>query len=139
MYDFLMGYIKHTEDDKTNTLIDLDPAAIDLSHHMYSPWLRGNWYIETEPDIFSFNFLGHVGKFMVVGKNIRVFDSNYPSGEYSVRFEDGSTPRFQITTGNGYSLSLIHIFCWITSMKMSRCRRKPAGVFCAKSPGRFIP
>ena len=103
MYDFLMGYIKHTEDDKTNTLIDLDPAAIDLSHHMYSPWLRGNWYIETEPDIFSFNFLGHVGKFMVVGKNIRVFDSNYPSGEYSVRFEDGSTPRFRITTGNGYS------------------------------------
>lgn len=23
--------------------------------------------------------------------------------------------------------------------EMSRCRRKPAGVFCAKSPGRFIP
>ena len=34
---------------------------------------------------------------------------------------------------------LQHPFCWITSMKMSRCRRKPAGVFCAKSPGRFIP
>ncbi|WP_418408735.1 hypothetical protein [Alistipes sp.] len=45
----------------------------------------GNRNIEAEPDIFSFNFMGHSGKFMFWGnRRIVVFDTNEPKGNYII-------------------------------------------------------
>lgn len=53
---------------------------------------------ETTPDIFSFNFCGHSGKFIITHKGIKVFNTTHPSGEYKVDISRNIT----ITTGNGY-------------------------------------
>lgn len=53
---------------------------------------------ETTPDIFSFNFCGHSGKFVITHAGIKVFNTARPSGEYKVDISKNIT----ITTGDGY-------------------------------------
>lgn len=75
-------------------------------------FLRGidgkNLLYETAPDIFSFKFGDHAGKFILgANRKIHVFATNHPSGEYRVEFKysDDTYPELIsiiITTGNGY-------------------------------------
>lgn len=45
----------------------------------------GSKNVEAEPDIFSFNFMGHSGKFMFWGNNrIVVYETSSPKGNYTV-------------------------------------------------------
>lgn len=54
----------------------------DTSGYFY-PMGREN--VEAEPDIFSFNFMGHSGKFMFWGNNqIVVFETSSPKGNYII-------------------------------------------------------
>lgn len=59
---------------------------------------------ETEPDIYSFRFLDHSGKFIMTPNGVYFFDTSHPQGTYKLDVElSGSTsPRFTITTGDGY-------------------------------------
>lgn len=70
---------------------------------------------ETESDVYSFNFLGHTGKFVIGddGEAI-VFDSNHPAGEYKIDMSDMEGYWFpldglSITTGDGYRYDFGHI------------------------------
>ena len=62
------------------------------------------------PDIFRFSFLDYTGEFMLTPDGeIKVFNSNHPSGEFSITYELGfPTPsdtlksEIIIKTGNGY-------------------------------------
>jgi hypothetical protein len=56
-------------------------------------------YYETTPDIFTFNFCGHSGKFLTTHAGTHIFNTNHPSGEYKIDFLRN---RITITTGDGY-------------------------------------
>ena len=68
----------------------------------------GNFFIETEPDLFTFNFLGHRGNFKQYEGRIHIFDTTSPEGEYQVEIIDFQHEPFsrgvkiQIITGDGY-------------------------------------
>ena len=62
---------------------------------------------ETESDIYMFSFPGHTGKFVIGDTgNVIVYDTERPSGEYSVILDEYGTSTFQskitIRTGDGY-------------------------------------
>lgn len=65
--------------------------------------------VETNPDMFAFNFLGQTGKFMLNDEGtFTVFDTSHPEGEYKIEILSfghtypNKTVRIQITTGDGY-------------------------------------
>ena len=65
-------------------------------------------YIDTKPDLFTFNFLGHKGHFMLNEGDVPIFDTSKPEGEYQVEIlsfgyqAPNYTVRIRITTGDGY-------------------------------------
>lgn len=66
------------------------------------PLVRNNSdrYLETQADVFHFNFFGHSGSFVFnTSGGVTVFDSNGASGTYSVEYD---FPGFSITTDDGY-------------------------------------
>ncbi len=77
----------------------------------FIPGTTGNQGYETTSDLFSFNFMGHSGNFMVdFNRNIHVFDCNN-SGTYQIDLSGVSIQDYQsvsanseitITTGDGY-------------------------------------
>lgn len=78
-----------------------------LFSHFYTDINGKNVNSETLPDIFTFNFLGFKGKFMMgPNKKIYIFDTNSPYGEFKIEFSnfqnqsDKST--IIITTADGY-------------------------------------
>lgn len=73
--------------------------------------LNGNEVMsETDPDIFTFNFLGFRGKFMLGPNNkIYIFDTSSPHGEFKIEFSEfqkknllNDTSKIIITTADGY-------------------------------------
>jgi YD repeat-containing protein len=63
---------------------------------------------ETESDVYSFNFMGHSGKFIMDSVGVRVFNTSGPQGEYKVdmsRFYSKHDDFYEITitTGDGYA------------------------------------
>lgn len=64
--------------------------TIDTSNYTYQNtsfyyYPMGALNVEAEPDIFSFNFLGHSGKFMFWGeKKIIIFETSSPKGNYII-------------------------------------------------------
>ncbi|MBQ4201785.1 MAG: hypothetical protein II648_05770, partial [Bacteroidales bacterium] len=63
--------------------------------------------IETQPDVFHFNFLGRSGSFILCPDGtVRVFDTNFPSGDLSVEFDwDWTSPgesAFILRTNDGF-------------------------------------
>lgn len=62
--------------------------------------------IETEPDLFHYNFMGYTGSFMLQPGKVVVFDCNTPPGELYVSV-DGRLSSFTITTGDGYAYSFL--------------------------------
>lgn len=97
-------FTRFTEERRKNFELGINNRA--FNPYMYQ---RDNNGIkrgyETAPDIFSFKFGDHSGKFILGPENkIYVFSSNHPSGEYKIDFEitnDGIN-RIIITTGDGY-------------------------------------
>lgn len=72
-----------------------------------------DYYYETLPDVFSFNFMGHSGKFCLDPDadevKFKVFDTNNPSCEYKISVVEVSDPQnlglirsLKIQTGDGY-------------------------------------
>ena len=66
-------------------------------------------YNEISPDLFTFNFLGHTGKFMMnESGTLSVFETSKPEGEYQIEFLSfGNTypndqVKIRITTGDGF-------------------------------------
>lgn len=60
---------------------------------------------ETAPDVFSFRFGDHSGKFILGFRNeVHFFATNHPAGEYKLKigFIDNKLDNFIITTGDGY-------------------------------------
>ena len=105
---YIFGYSHFQDSDYAGKSVKLNVSDIRKESYMYR-FFWGGKSTETEPDIFSFNFMGHSGKFMFAGKKVYVFDTNHPQGEYSVEIESmpsGSEPFYSrvitITTGDGY-------------------------------------
>ena len=68
---------------------------------------QGYELYDTAPDIFHFRFLGHNGDFvMLPDGSVRIYNSDLPFGEVSVRFTDGMSAtgmvKITIQTGDGY-------------------------------------
>ena len=89
---------------KQRFLFYSDPANPSL--------VQPHW--ETEPDIFTFNFMGHTGKFVLSDNGIRVFNTSHPRGEYHVDMslfvsdfktnpQGHGVSKIRITTGDGYT------------------------------------
>lgn len=98
--DNVKGYALYTMDDFANTNIDLNESGYDSATGAYV-FNYNNERIETESDIYMFNFMGHTGSFMFAGKKIYVFGTADPHGEYSIEMDIyGSS--IIITTGDGY-------------------------------------
>lgn len=105
---YIYGYSHFKESDFTGKTVELNVNDIRKNAYMYR-FLYGTKSTETEPDIFSFNFMGHSGKFMFAGQKIHVFGTNHPQGEYAVEIEEmpSWTEKpysrvITIMTGDGY-------------------------------------
>ncbi len=92
--------------DETNLSFDASASLyIDTGHWRY--WNKNYVHdkvdaIESEPDIFSFNFFGHKGRFnMGPSKKVFIYATNHPSGEYSVDLTSFPS-KIIIKTGDGY-------------------------------------
>ncbi|GKI23188.1 hypothetical protein CE91St19_25900 [Odoribacter laneus] len=64
-------------------------------------------YYDTQPDIFTFNFLGYSGNFQLgPGNKIHVYNTNFPSGEIQIDYapfpDYGIMDAFSIKMGDGY-------------------------------------
>lgn len=102
------GYLKYSK-IAHSTAPEYERPSTYSGVYCYNEYVGNQWKAyETEQDIFSFNFLGHNGKFVIGDDgNIIVFNSNHPAGEYKIDMDDmtGATfPRdgLSITTGDGY-------------------------------------
>lgn len=105
-HNTVKGYAYLTEEDSSNTPYDFATGKLLSREFRYVHACDGR-DVETEPDIYTFNFLGHTGSFVWAGKKVYVFNANHPDGEYAVeRQEDNSDIR--ITTGDGYK----YTFAW---------------------------
>lgn len=90
--------------------MDMLLDTYDPSHD--SPiYAKGNperWY-DTAPDLYHFDFCGYRGDFMILKDGtVRVFNSNVPHGELSVRvfsINESFSPTIEITTAQGYVYS----------------------------------
>lgn len=61
-------------------------------------------FIETTPDVFTFQFGPHYGKFMYSDGQMYVFDTSSPEGEYKIEIVEFNefVVHITITTGDGY-------------------------------------
>ncbi len=104
--------------------------AFDREKEYVGPWnpyfdIVNSKFYETESDIYSFNFLGHSGKFVLAPEQkIIVYGSNHPSGEYDIQlftetlaYESTAVGGVEytvriykicITTGDGYKYTFIN-------------------------------
>lgn len=106
--DGLWGYMFHNQ-DFTNVSWDLWTKYINSKNGEIYSIKDGECSIETEPDIYTFNFPGHSGKFISTGGKVHVFDTNDPAGEYSVELYsiDSVSKNITIVTGDGYRYKFI--------------------------------
>ncbi|MFV0420285.1 MAG: hypothetical protein ACK5KT_16365 [Dysgonomonas sp.] len=82
-------------------------ARTCLFSHFYTDVKGKSVKSETLPDIFTFNFLGFRGKFMMgPNKHIYVYDTSSPYGEFKIEFSNfqnnGAKSKIIITTADGY-------------------------------------
>ena len=99
----LWGYFFNNQ-DFTNESWNLWANYINgQDKEMYSI-KSGSMSVETEPDIYTFSFPGHYGKFISTGGKIHVFDTDDPHGEYSVEIYAPlvTSKVITIVTGDGY-------------------------------------
>lgn len=84
-----------------------------LNSQNYPYLQQGDTRIESSPDVFSFNFMGHRGKFHMSGGDVVVYETSDPNGEYTVDlsgfgyYEENNTginetSEIVIKTGDGY-------------------------------------
>lgn len=127
--------IKQVQDEKTSgslsgvlhmirtgydeNILDSKKTFIDESHTglvCYQP-KSGEPKYETEPDVFSFSFMGHTGKFIIVRTGdssfrCEVFEAGSSPGLYRITPEnplDGVISDFKVTTGDGFIYEFTHI------------------------------
>ncbi|MBQ8048240.1 MAG: RHS repeat protein [Bacteroidales bacterium] len=99
-------YVKATDSPSVGFDAQWNPTSDTICYDLESTDER----YETEPDIYMFNFSGYSGKFVIhpTGKTI-VFDSNVPSGEFTIDLSDFHTDNkmsgIKIKTGDGYTYS----------------------------------
>lgn len=65
------------------------------------------FFVETTPDLFSFNFLDYKGKFMINHGVPYIFDTSQPEGEYKIDvefkgYQKERTVKIRIRTGDGF-------------------------------------
>ncbi len=114
----LNGSIKFARQDYSANLLDSPRTFIDYpgTGMVYYQPVQGGLRYETEPDIFSFNFLGHSGKFIIVRTSdgsfqCLVFEADSSPGQYRIVPDDpgdGIISNFTMTTGNGYIYRFSH-------------------------------
>ncbi len=72
------------------------------------------FYVESEPDIYTFRFNGHAGKFLLTkpGGQYKawLYDISGPGGEYKIQVRDANNGfNFTIITGDGYKYDFDHL------------------------------
>lgn len=91
-----------TEHEMDMVLDSYDPS------HDFPIYVKGNWerWYDTAPDLFHFDFCGYRGDFMMLKDGtVRVYNSNVPHGELSVKVysvNETFFPTIEITTAQGY-------------------------------------
>ena len=112
-------YFRHMLNEPNSLQSSLDRLKNDAGPwNPYFDLIKRRFY-ETESDIYSFNFLGHSGKFVLAPEQkVLVYSSNHPSGEYAVQLfteKIGNEPdteiriyKICITTGDGYKYTFIN-------------------------------
>jgi YD repeat-containing protein len=93
--------------NKSNTPI-LQKLRNSSLYQMDKPIIieNGEWF-DAQSDKYSFNFMGHSGKFILGPDKVHVFNSSGPQGEYRVDMsefanESDNSSVITITTGDGY-------------------------------------
>ncbi|MCQ2114858.1 MAG: RHS repeat protein [Bacteroidales bacterium] len=114
----LNGCLKFSRSDYSSSLLDGGRTFLDIpgSGMVYYQPQSGSLKYETEPDIFSFNFMGHSGKFIIVripqgGFKCQVFEADASPGLYHIEPDDpsdGIISHFTITAGDGFSYRFTH-------------------------------
>lgn len=94
-YHYYRGKAKET--DKI-----LEAGSIDETRTLFGIGKAKPRY-ETQSDIYSFNFMGHRGKFVLTADSVAVFDTEKPAGEYSVSMTALRSGIIHIRTGDGYT------------------------------------
>lgn len=82
----------------------------DVNQNIKYPYFKtasGRYWSETTPDIFTFNFCGHSGAFILSPTGVRVYNTTQPSGEYKVDLSQLRNKTIKITTGDGYEYLFI--------------------------------
>ncbi len=107
-------YYKNAAKNSANIPIFSNPQITQVEKYFYKKektycYRINSENVEMSPDIFSFNFMGHSGKFMMGPDTIYVFGTDSPHGEYRVnlsrfRYDDNNNycSIIEITTGDGY-------------------------------------
>lgn len=95
--------IRGQEDEKTTF-----PVPVNIEEDCYETWdfLHNIWYdmLDTEPDLFSFNFAGHSGSFVMYVNDQNEWDiALIPFQDLKVEFNynQGELDSFTITTTDG--------------------------------------
>lgn len=114
-YQYYLSGTTPPDDDSIFDLGDMDirinPMQFVFKQSKYSS-------IEPTPDIFSFHFPGHRGKFSMGCQQVYVYDTEKPHGEYKVDItkivpsvnnylQKGS--QISITTGDGYKYTFARV------------------------------
>lgn len=105
-----LGYFYYYNAQDTSILRRI-PNIYDRGDNIFNKLPHSYFYritgttgiIETLQDVFHFNFCGHTGSFVLGLKQIHVFNSKKPAGEYTVDLSHftGEDRTIKITTGNG--------------------------------------
>jgi hypothetical protein len=84
----------HIYDFACNYLVNTSAGQLDYTNLFNNP----TTIYDEEPDQFSFNFLGHSGKF-IIGRNGKVIEQEQDNLRFS--FSSGTNPNFLITDDEG--------------------------------------
>lgn len=99
----IYGFLRIYNYKREVPLLNSTSLCVNNSTDLY--FLMDQDKIETEPDIFSFNFMGHSGKFIFwANKQIVVFDTDQPKGMYKIEpvMQNTKFYGFRIKTEDGY-------------------------------------
>jgi YD repeat-containing protein len=87
-----------------NPYLYRDPDFQIPQKYVYRLHENEDKFAEMSPDIFTFNFMGHRGKFHMSDRDIVVYETTSPKGEYKVDLSGlrDEKSKIKIITGDGY-------------------------------------
>lgn len=89
-----------------NSQNNIDYTSVPNLDNAMLVYIQSGKKIETEPDYYHFNFMGHTGSFIQTGRTVHTFETSHPHGEYSVDIDE-EEGGITITTGDGYVYAFV--------------------------------